>query len=125
MRLSTTGELLDSDELGTVPTYTLATFFYASEANFKAKNPSRVVLQRMYLDVAKAGWYQLPDTQEISPDDKILAQFEAAMPNRTITDVRGLYAIVSYPCPLLYGNGNDWAIWAADRYSPKTPAAPR
>jgi len=28
---------LDSDNLGTIPTYTLATFFYDSEADLKAK----------------------------------------------------------------------------------------
>src|ERR1035437_8548633 len=108
MRLQTTGELRDSDNLGTVPTYTLATFIYGAEAAFKKQRADKIVLQRMYLDVPKAGWYQYEGKQEVLPGDEGLALFKPGMPSEPIFDSGGVYAVVTNVCPLMFGSGNDW-----------------
>lgn len=113
-----TGELQDPDNPGTIPSYTVATWFF-SEAAYKArKHPNsetkpkaKVVLQRMFLDARKGGWSLLPEIQEIAPGNSILKSF-APLPEKPIRDAIGYYAVFTSICPQTFTSGNDWAIWA-------------
>jgi hypothetical protein len=119
--LRRTGELQDPDNLGTIPTYTLATWLYSEEAYggrrkpYSATGPApTIVLQRMFLDARRGGWSLLPQVQEVSPDDPILKLF-LPVPEEPIRDAIGYYAVNTSSYPKTLGSANDWAIWSADR----------
>jgi hypothetical protein len=110
--LSDNGELRDADNnLGTIPTRTLATWFYTKSKSSK-KLKVKVVLQRMYLDARKGGWLLRPEIDQVRQSDPILDLFRP-LPAATL-DTLGYHSIISAAYPQTLGGGNDWAIWNSD-----------
>jgi hypothetical protein len=127
--LRVTGELRDEDNLGTIPTYTLATWLYSEDAYKRRKWPRSetgpkpiVVLQRMFLDARKGGWTLMPQIQEVSPSDPILKLFKLS--EEPLRDAVGYYAVFTSTYPQVWTSGEkDWAVWAGDRPLYQTRAA--
>src|SRR5437588_3365607 len=114
MRLQTTGELRDTDNLGTgsdiyIGDVHLRFGSFIQEAESGKDSAPADVFGR-----AESGWYQRNEIQEVSPDDEILALFKPGMQSEPIFDSGGAYAVFTRVCPLMCGGGNDWAIWASD-----------